>query len=222
MTKIERASGPGAHLARTLHRIGAMAVGAYALVHLANHLVALGGIESHIAFMRAVRQVTRVPAVEALLLAAVAAQAGSGLLLVLRRRRQRLTQPRRRPLFERLQAASGLTLASFLLVHVVSVLFGRAVLGLDTNFYFAAAGLQVKPYPLFFVPYYGLAVAALFTHLACVLRRRLPAGMPLATRDRIGYAGIAAGAVLAVLIVASFSGAFYPIDLPPAYLATFR
>jgi succinate dehydrogenase/fumarate reductase cytochrome b subunit len=213
------------NLPRGLHRISAIAMGLYALVHLANHLVALRGIDSHIAFMRAVRQVTRVPAVEALLLAAVAVQAGSGLLLVLRRRRQRLTplrRPPRRPPFERLQAASGLYLAFFLLVHVVSLLFGRTVLGLDTNFYFAAAGLQVWPYPLFFVPYYGLAVAALFTHLACVLRRRLPAGTPLATRDRAAWAAIATGAVLAVLIVASFSGVFYAISLPPAYLATFR
>jgi succinate dehydrogenase/fumarate reductase cytochrome b subunit len=232
MTKLERTRGPARHAApsiegrmplpRTLHRIAAAVVGAYALVHLANHLAALGGVESHIAFMRAVRQVTRVPVVEALLLAALAVQAGSGLLLVLRRRRQRLTRAQRRPLFERLQALSGLYLGFFLLVHVVSVLAGRAVLGLDTNFYFAAAGLQVKPYPLFFVPYYGLAVAALFTHLACVLRRRLPAGTPLATRDRAAWAAMAAGAVLAVLIVASFSGVFYPVDLPPAYLATFR
>jgi succinate dehydrogenase/fumarate reductase cytochrome b subunit len=207
---------------RTLHRIAAMAMGLYALVHLLNHLVALRGIDSHVAFMRAVRQVTRVPAVEALLLAAVAIQAGSGVLMVLRRRRQRLSRAQRRPPFERLQEASGLYLAFFLLVHVVSVLAGRAVLGLDTNFYFAAAGLQVKPYPLFFVPYYGLAVAALFTHLACLLRRRLPAGMSVPTRDRAAWTGIAMGAVLAILIVASFSGVFYPIDLPAAYLATFR
>jgi succinate dehydrogenase/fumarate reductase cytochrome b subunit len=208
-------------LPRALHRLAAIAVGLYALVHLANHLVALQGIGPHIAFMRAVRQLTRVPAVEALLLAGVAVQAGSGLLLVLRRRRQRATRLQRRPPFDRLQEASGLYLAFFLLVHVVSVLAGRAVLGLDTNFYFAAAGLQVRPYPLFFVPYYGLAVAALFTHLACVLRRRLPAGTPPATRDRAAWTGIAAGGVLAVLIVASFSGVFYPIDLPAAYLATF-
>ena len=211
-----------ASLPRRLHRIAATALGLYALVHLANHLAALQGIASHIAFMRAVRQATRVPAVEALLLAGVAVQAGSGLLLVLRRRRQRPARPQRRPLFERLQEASGLYLAFFLLVHVVSVLAGRTVLGLDTNFYFAAAGLHVWPYPLFFVPYYGLAVAALFTHLACMLRRRLPAGTPLATRDRAAWTGIATGAVLAVLIVGSFSGLFYPIDPPPAYLATFR
>jgi succinate dehydrogenase/fumarate reductase cytochrome b subunit len=127
----------------------------------------------------------------------------------------------RRLLFDRLQALSGAYLAFFLLVHVVSVLSGRAMLGLDTNFYFAAAGLHVRPYPLFFAPYYGLAVAALFTHLACALRRRLPAAMPLASRDRLAWAGIAAGAMLAVLIVAAFSGIFYPVELPPAYRATF-
>jgi succinate dehydrogenase/fumarate reductase cytochrome b subunit len=203
-------------LPRRLHRLAAVVVGLYVLVHLANHLAALRSIEAHIALMRAVRQVTRVPAVEALLLACVVFQAASGLRLILRRRGQR------RLLFERLQAWSGAYLAFFLLVHVVSVLAGRAVLGLDTNFWYAAAGLQVRPYPLFFVPYYGLAVAALFVHLCCVLRRRLPAAYPLVLRERLAWMGMAAGAMLALLIVAAFSGIFYAIDLPPDYLATFR
>jgi succinate dehydrogenase/fumarate reductase cytochrome b subunit len=211
-----RSAARPADLPRRLHRIAAGVVGIYVLVHLANHLLALKGIEVHIAFMQAVRHITRVPAVEALLLAGVAVQAGSGLRLALRRR-----GPRRLP-FERLQALSGVYLGFFLLVHVVSVLAGRSMLGLDTNFYFAAAGLQVDFYPLFFVPYYGLAVAALFVHLACALRRHLPAALPLAVRGRIAWGVIAGGAMLAVLIVAAFSGAFYPIPLPPAYLATFR
>lgn len=201
-------------LPRRLHRAGAIVVGIYVLVHLVNHLMALGGIERHIAFMQAARKITRIPAVEALLLAAVAVQAGSGLRLLWRRRGQR------RLLLDRLQALSGAYLAFFLAVHVVSVLFGRAVLHLDTNFYFAAAGLQVNPYPLFFVPYYGLAVAALFVHLACAARR-MAGGLARGARDRLAWAGIALGAVAAVLIVASFSGAFYPVDLPPAYRATF-
>jgi succinate dehydrogenase/fumarate reductase cytochrome b subunit len=203
---------------RRLHRIAAGVVGLYALVHVANHVAALGGIGKHIAFMQAVRQVTRVPAFEALLLACVLVQSGSGVWMILRRKRQ---GPPRRLLFDRLQALSGAYLAFFLAVHVVSVLAGRTVLGLDTNFYFAAAGLNIRPYPLFFAPYYGLAVTALFIHLACVLRRRLPAATPLATRDRLAWAGIAAGALLGVLIVAAFSGVFYPVDLPPAYRATF-
>ena len=193
-------------LPRRLHRAAAIVVGVYVLVHMLNHLLALDGIETHIAFMQVARKITRIPAVEALLLAAVAVQAGSGLRLLWRRRGQR------RLSFARLQALSGAYLVFFLAVHVVSVLFGRAVLHLDTNFYFAAAGLQVGPYPLFFVPYYGLAVVALFAHLACVLRR-VAAGL--------AWGSIALGAVAAVLIVAAFSGVFYPVDLPPAYRATF-
>lgn len=202
-------------LPRRLHRIAAALTGLYVLVHLVNHLMALKGVAAHIAFMQGVRTVTRVPALEALLLAAVALQAGSGLRLLWRRRGQR------RLLFERLQALSGAYLAFFLLVHVVSVLLGRALLRLDTNFYYAAAGLQIRPYPLFFLPYYGLAVAALFVHLGCALRRLPAARMPLAARERLAWGSVAIGAVTAVLIVAAFSAAFYAIDLPPAYRATF-
>ena len=206
-----------ADLARTLHRIAATGVGVYVLAHLANHLAALRGIGAHIAFMQAMRTLTRVPAGETLLLAGAAVQAGSGLWLLRRARRR---PPLRLP-FERLQAWSGAYLALFLLVHVASVLFGRAVLGLDTNFWFAAAGLHSAPWPLFFVPYYGLAVAATFVHLACALRRRLPAGMALSSRNRIAWSAIAAGIVLALLIVAAFSGVFYPVEPPAAYRATF-
>jgi succinate dehydrogenase/fumarate reductase cytochrome b subunit len=136
-----------ADLARRLHRIAAAVAGVYVLAHLANHLAALHSIGAHIAFMQAVRRVTRIPPIEVLLLAGVGVQAGSGLGLVLRLARG---QGPRRPPFERLQAWSGAYLALFLLVHVVSVLFGRAVLGLDTNFRFAAAGLNIAPWPLFF------------------------------------------------------------------------
>ncbi|QOY93644.1 hypothetical protein IM543_19175 [Massilia sp. UMI-21] len=205
---------------RRIHRLSALAVGAYALVHLANHLVALQGVEHHIAFMGALRQVTRLSAVEALLLAAVLVQVVSGLLLA--RGRPRAPRAAPRPFLARLQAMSGLYLAFFLVVHVGSVMVGRSVLGLDTNFCFAAAGLLVAPYYLFFVPYYGLAVAAFVLHLACAMRRLLPAGAGPAWSRRIGYAGIVGGVVLAALIVAAFSGAFHPIALPPAYLATFR
>jgi succinate dehydrogenase/fumarate reductase cytochrome b subunit len=204
-----------ADLPRQAHRLAAAVLGVYLLAHLANHIAALRGIQTHIAFMETLRMVTRVPLLEALLLAAAVVQAGSGLWLAWRRRGQR------RMLFDRLQSLSGVYMAMFLAVHAGSVLFGRAVLGLDTNFYFAAAGLHVWPYPLFFMPYYGLAVAALFVHLACALRRRLPARVPRAARDRLGWSGIAVGAVLAVLIVAAFSGVFYPVELPPAYRATF-
>ncbi len=201
-----------------LHRAAAIMVGVYVLAHLANHLAALRGIDAHLAFMQALRRVSRVPVIETLLLAGIAVQMGSGGWLALRHARRQ--GPRRMP-FERLQAWSGAYLAFFMLVHVVSVLLGRARLGLDTNFWFAAAGLNVGAWPLFFMPYYGLAVAAVFAHLACVLRRRLPAGVAPAARNRTTLAIIAVGVVTAALIVAAFGGAFYPVDLPHAYRATF-
>jgi succinate dehydrogenase/fumarate reductase cytochrome b subunit len=153
---------------RRLHRASAFVLAAYALPHLVNHLLALGGIERHIAFMHAVRQVVRLPGVEALLLASVACQAVSGLALLVRRRQL--------PggLAARAQAWSGAGLAFFLCVHVGAVLNARLALGLDTNFHFAAAGLQTVPFTLFFIPYYTMALIALAVHVACALRRFLP------------------------------------------------
>jgi succinate dehydrogenase/fumarate reductase cytochrome b subunit len=198
-----------------IHRLSASIIGLYALIHILNHLVALRGVDSHIAFMQGVRAVLRIPLVEALLLACVVVQIGSGLYFVARRWGER------EGLFDRLQALSGAYLAFFLLIHVSSVLAGRFALGLDTNFYFAAAGLHIAPYPLFFIPYYGLAVMALVVHVTCAFHYLGSARFAQNVRDRFGYLGVAGAVALAVLIVATFSGAFYSIDIPPEYRSTF-
>lgn len=105
---------------------------------------------------------------------------------------------------------SGACVALFLAIHVGAVLVGRAG-GLDTNFYFAAAGLHVWPAVLLFAPHYFLAVAALFVHLGCALRR--------------GRAVVAvsagAGVVAAATIVAVLMGKVVPVEIPAMYLQTF-
>lgn len=199
---------------RRVHRGCATVVALYALVHLANHLAALGGVARHTAFLEAVRSVTRVPALEALLLACVTVQAGSGLVLLLRRRAVRTPRP---PL-ARLQAWSGAYLAFFLLVHVGAVLGARFVSGLDTNFHFAAAGLHVRLAWLFFVPYYGLAVAALGVHLGAALALAWPRRVEAAMRLRAAAAGGVIGAVVGGLVLAALGGLLYPVRPPPAYL----
>ena len=185
---------------RRIHRASGLVLAAYLLPHLVNHVLAVGSVARHLAFMHALRAVVRIPAVEALLLACVACQVASGIRLL-----------RRRP-WRRAQAWSGACLAFFLLVHVGAVLGARWRLGLDTNFYFAAAGLQTAPWFLFFVPYYAAALVALTVHLACALRLR-------GTAFRAAVAG---GAVLAITIVATFAGALYPVTIPPAYLSALR
>ena len=196
-----------------LHRASALVIGLYALAHLANHLAAVDSVASHIAFMDKVRLVARVPALEALLLACVLFQAVSGLVLVARRRGQR------RALFDRLQAVSGLYLAFFLLVHVGSVLAGRFLQGVDTNFHFAAAGLHAAPFQLFFFPYYGLAVLAFGVHLAAAFHYLARGRIGSLARTRIAGAGITVALLLSGLILAAFGGVLHPVVIPEPYRA---
>lgn len=196
-----------------LHRASAFVIGVYALAHLANHLAAVDSVASHIAFMDKLRLVTRVPAVEALLLACVLFQAVSGLALAARRRGQR------RAPFDRLQALSGVYLAFFLLVHVGSVLAGRFVQEVDTNFHFAAAGLHVAPFQLFFFPYYGLAVLAFGVHLAAAFHSLARGRIGKPARSRIAAAGIVVALALSGLILAAFGGLLHPVAIAEPYRA---
>ena len=166
--------------------------------------------------MEAFRAVYRNRVVEIILLSCVASQVASGLTFVRRRWRDR------RQGLDLLQLGSGLYLSFFLLVHVGAVLAGRMRFGLDTNFYYAAAGMHVLPYRYFFLPYYFLAVLAIGVHLARALRwlaqDRLSAPAMRAATTLLSLGGLAA----ATLIVAAFSGALYHIAVPARYLATFQ
>jgi succinate dehydrogenase/fumarate reductase cytochrome b subunit len=199
---------------RTLHRTSAILIMAFVCLHLVNHLVALQGVAAHIAFMKAARAVYRQPLVEVLLLACVAFQVFSGSRLALRGWRQR------RGVLPWLQALSGTYLVVFLLVHVGAVLFGRAVLNLDTNFYFSAAGFHVSLYPILFAPYYFFGVFALFTHLGCAAYWHVPPSSRTA-RTLAVVLPMAVGATLALLIVLSLAGMIQPVDVPAEYKATY-
>lgn len=199
---------------RTWHRRSAVVIVLFALLHIANHLVSLAGIDAHLHWMDQARRVYRHVLAETLLLACVAFQVGSGVWFVARG-----WKTRSGPL-PWLQALSGLYLAFFLLVHVGAVLYGRAVLGLDTNFYFAAAGFFVPPYAWFFAPYYFLAVLALFAHLGCAAYWLAPTAKAR-LRGALVALPLIAGTGVALLIVMSLSGRIQPVDLPAAYKATY-
>jgi succinate dehydrogenase/fumarate reductase cytochrome b subunit len=199
---------------RTFHAISATVIASYAAVHIANHLAALGGIATHIAFMEAARSVYRIRFVEAVLLACVLFQVLSGLWLVARGWRQR------RGTVSWLQAVAGIYLAFFLVVHVSAVLFGRLSLGLDTNFYFAAAGFHVPPFQLFFVPYYLFGVLALFTHLGCAAYWRAKSSGRSSPSLFIALP-VAVGVLLSLVIVLLLAGVFYRVEIPSEYRAIY-
>jgi hypothetical protein len=190
---------------RRLHRAAGAVLAVFVTVHVANHLAALAGVDAHVRFMERARLVYRQPVVEAVLLLCAALQVASGSSLLWTGRHRRRTS------LAWLQAGTGAYVALFLAIHVGAVLAARIVGGLDTNFYFAAAGLHVWPFALFFVPYYFLAVAAVFAHLGCALRR-----------GRVVVAWMSGtGVVVAALIVATLMGKVVPVAIPARYLATF-
>jgi hypothetical protein len=199
---------------RALHRTSALMVTAFACVHIVNHLTALFGVASHLAFMDSARAVYRQPIVEGILLLCVAFQVVSGLCLIARRWKQL------RGLIAWLQAIAGAYLSLFLSAHVGAILFGRTVLDLDTNFYFAAAGLHVPPYPFFFAPYYFLALLALFTHLGSAAYRRMHAKARATGMLAMVFA-VLIGSVVSLLVVLSLAGTLQPFEVPEEYKAIY-
>ncbi|MEJ8849795.1 hypothetical protein [Variovorax rhizosphaerae] len=199
---------------RTLHKTSAIIVGAFACLHLANHLVSLAGVQEHIAFMERARGIYRQPAVEAILLFCVAFQIGSGFWLLLR------GWMNRRGAVAWLQALSGAVLAGFLLIHVGAVLYARGVLDLDTTFYFSAAGFHIPLYPFFFVPYYFFAVLALFTHIACAVFWHMQSAS-LRARQLALVLPMLVGTVVSSLLVLSLAGKIQPVEVPAKYKASY-
>jgi len=199
-----------------VHRISACFIGVFLIIHLFNHLVAVAGVEAHIAMMDSLRRVYRIPVVEIILLVCVLYQVVSGLVFV------KWRWGKRSGFFARLQAISGIYLALFMLNHAGAVLYGRALLELDTNFYFAVAGIHVQPFQYFFIPYYFLAVLALFIHLACAMQWLLRNKMDVRPRQHLGYVVIALGIIVASLIVWIMTGGLYDIDVPVEYKASYE
>lgn len=199
---------------RTLHFASALVIIAFATVHIANHLMSLSSVAAHVAFMDAARSIYRQPVVESVLLLCVSFQVVSGLWFVIRGWKER------HGLVPWLQAISGAYLAFFLAVHVGAVLFGRAVLDLDTNFYFAAAGFHVPPNQYFFAPYYFIAVLALFTHVGCAVYWQLQTATRVARTLAVAVP-VSVGGAVSLLIVLSLAGMLQPVDIPAKYKATY-
>lgn len=190
---------------RRAHRLNAVALGAFIALHLANHAALIAGPEAHVAAMDALRPIYRAGLIEAAILVLFAAQAGIGLALIWRRGRPR-------GVWAWAQALSGLYLIFFLLQHVPAALMARAA-ELDTDIRFAGAVVARPPDMLYFAPYYVLAVAAIFTHLACALRFRAWPDPPSPLARALPFAGAAFGA----LIVAGLMGAFGGYEIEPGY-----
>ncbi|MEM7103713.1 MAG: hypothetical protein AAF502_11315 [Bacteroidota bacterium] len=197
---------------KKLHLYSGLIISLFVFAHLANHALIFWGEEVHLAFMDGLRRVYRYVVVEALLIAAVVLQVFSGIKLFVKRRKFRLSG------FDRLQLYSGTYLAFFLLIHVSAVLIARSYFLIDTDLYFGAAGLNLWPFQLFFIPYYFLAVLAFFIHLACAYRISMM-GFLGGKRKAELHAKIiiGLGVILSTLIIIGMQGVEIPQQLRELY-----
>ncbi len=194
---------------KQLHRISGIVIAAFLVLHLSNHLFALGGPALHITVMKYFRIVYRFPPMEVLLLLCVAFQIISGLGLVFTKGFRRL------PTYVIAQVVSGIYLSLFLINHVRAVLLARYEWNVETDFYFASGVAVRYPEKLFFIPYYTFSVLCAFTHIACAhyARRTELATVPDAGGRfrREAFWILGAGVVVTALIMGSFTGLFYPL-----------
>ncbi len=198
-----------------IHRSLAGLILVFVLIHIANHLTGIVSVDEHMKFMALARKFYRHAYVEPMLLMALAFQMTIGLYFVYR------SWGVRRGFFQRAQALSGCYLVFFLVVHIGATLNARETLNLDTNFYFAAAGMHVGNLAYYFVPYYFLAVVAVFVHMASAIHWSLSGKYRVGTANAVGFLIILMGVVTALLIIASLSGLITEVRIPAEYQAMF-
>lgn len=152
---------------RKFHYLSGLLLSVFIGLHLFNHLYSVAGADKHIEMMKGLRLIYRNIFVETVVLVAVLGQIVSGIKLFNKNRKTAVSS------FDQLHLRTGLYLAGFFIIHVGSVLIGRTVLHLDTNFYYGAAGLNTFPFSLFFIPYYGLATLSFFGHVAAIHYKKM-------------------------------------------------
>jgi len=195
--------------AKTLHRLTAILLLLFIVTHLAVHLTALGGIEKHLSALKAVQGIYRNPIGETILVIAIILQVITGA--------KQLRFKRLRSGWAKAQLVSGCYLLFFLIIHTSAAVSTHRLFGLETNFYWAAGTVNISPIKYGFMPYYFAGVLAFFVHMAAALRMGWPR-----TPKTLLLALPLIGCVIGVLIVATFSGAFYQIDIPPEVMAYFE
>lgn len=196
-----------------LHKVSAGFIFAFICLHFANHLIGLQGQGAHQQFLEAARLVYRNPIVEMVLLMAFVIQIITGAAL------SREIWAKKKDFIHQLQAVSGTYMAVFIVLHVGAVFLGRLVFSLDTNFDFAAVTLT-SPWIYVFLPYYALAIMAVFVHIGCICYDIFKK-----TNKYLGWSCLvlaaACGIYVTWLILMMYAGKFYPVTIGEPYLEVF-
>lgn len=195
---------------KRLHYFSGMVIMVFVAAHLFNQAAAIAGPERHIHIMNVLRTVYRNPAVETVLLGCVLVQIISGIKLIGKRSKAFSFS------FQTLGIYSGIYLALFFILHIFAVMMGR-YLHMDTNYYFAAAGLSFFPFFFFYVPYYSLAICSFFGHLASVHHKKMRNKVLNMSVRTQALGMFIFGIVVSIFVIYAMTGKFHGIELPKAY-----
>lgn len=196
---------------KLIHRTSAIVILLFVGVHLINHFTVFLGVEEHIALMDLFREVYRHYIIEFLLMASVAVQVITGVKLLKGDKKQRKGS------YTVLQRVSGIYMLLFFLIHIGAVFVGRYILGVDTNFYFGAAGLNTFPFNLFFIPYYFFGVFALFIHLGAVHAKKMKRDFLKLTPKQQAQVIFALGGIVGFILIMGLTNNFSGFEIPEGY-----
>ena len=201
-------------ITKRIHYISGVIISLFVSFHLVNHVFSVFGVEKHIEIMKSMRLVYRNIFIETILLSAVVIQIVSGTKTVIQYRKKTNSK------FEKLSIYSGLYLAFFFIVHIGAVMIGRRILKLDTNIYFGAAGLNIFPLNLFFIPYYSVAIIAFFSHLSSIHNRKMKNKIFGLTPKNQSIVIIIFGVLVLLLIIYGLTNHFNGMIIPEQYNLT--
>lgn len=196
---------------KKLHYASGLLLTVFIGIHLFNHIYSIWGIGKHVTAMETLRLFYRNIFVEAILLLAVAIQIISGVKLFV------TTHAVMGSRLKKLQLWTGMYLAIFFVIHVGSVMVGRLLLNLDTNFYYGTAGLNTFPFNLFFVPYYGLATLSFFGHVASIHKQKMHYSIFGWTPKKQAIAILILGFLVTVVMFYGLTNRFQGVNIPAEY-----
>lgn len=196
---------------KKIHSFSALVITIFVSIHLLNHLYSILGAAQHIELMTNLRLIYRNVFVETILILSVFIQIISGIKLFIDKRKIALTH------FDKIQLWSGLYLAVFFTFHLTAVFIGRHFLNLDTNFYFGVAGLNLFPFNLFFIPYYGLAILSFFGHIASIHYKKMKHSIFGLSPRKQSFVILTFGFILTIILFYGLTNRFHGIVIPTEY-----
>lgn len=196
---------------RKLHYLSGIIISLFAAMHLYNHICGIDGAERHIQMMDSLRLIYRNTFAEILLMIAIAVQVVTGLKFFKASRKVAVS------FYDKLQIWSGLYLAMFFVIHVSAIMAGRYILKLETNYYFGAAGLNIFPFFFFFIPYYSLAIMALFGHIASIHSKKMKLTFWNISPGGQSVLILILGVLVTLATMFGMTNQFQGVDIPKEY-----